>query len=162
MRPIGSAAARTNLGVILLFAVIGTLSRRVLGIAPFVCYIKACTVMRTAIRAAVKLKVFNISVILGVFAMMVFLAAAICCRFTAADGYAAGLALVIRDRLFGHGLICVLSLFSGASAFTYIIGFNLRAEPSFAVIGKLVIFVYILGFVALCILFRLVNDNRTA
>lgn len=37
--------------------------------------------MRAAIGAAVKLKVFNISVILGVFAMMVFLAAAIYRRF---------------------------------------------------------------------------------
>ena len=81
MRPIGSATARTNLGVILLLAVIGTLSRRVLGIAPFVCYIKACTAMRAAIGATVKLKVFNISVILGVFAMMVFLAATIYRRF---------------------------------------------------------------------------------
>ena len=39
---------------------------------------------------------------------------------------------------------------------------NRRKYVTFAVIGKLVIFVYILGFVALCILFRLVNDNRTA
>ena len=94
--------------------------------------------------------------------MMVFLSAAICCCFTAADGYAAGLALIARDRLFGHGLIYVLCLFAGASAFTYIIGFNLRVELTFAVIVKLVILVYILGFVALCIFFRLVNDNRAA
>ena len=94
-RPISKSAAGTNLGVIFFFVILGAFGRRVFCIPPFVCRIKAFTVMGTAIGAAGKLKVFDIGVILSVLTVMISVTAAICSRFIAADLSYSGLSFVL-------------------------------------------------------------------